>query len=40
MSKVSNLKKYVVEFGENIFSSDDEILFCKLYETNINGIKD
>jgi len=30
------LKKYVDEFGENIFSSDGSVLFCKLCETRVS----
>jgi hypothetical protein len=31
------LNKYVDEFGENIFSSDDSVLFCKLCETRVSA---
>lgn len=31
------LKKYVTEFGENIFSSDGSVLFCKLCETPVSA---
>jgi len=36
--KINNtrIKKYITEFGENVFSSDGIILFCKLCETKIN----
>lgn len=49
MSKVSNLKKCVIEFGENVFSTDDDILLYyyfvwrfllyKVCETKDNGNK-
>jgi hypothetical protein len=31
------LKKYVLEFGENVFSCDESVLFCKLCETKVNA---
>ena len=31
------LKKYVSEFGENVFSCDESVLFCKLCETKVNA---
>jgi hypothetical protein len=37
--KVPSLKKYVIEFGENVFSTDGNILFCKICETKVNGSK-
>lgn len=39
MPKITNntrIKQYVSEFGENVFSSDGIILFCKFCETKIN----
>jgi hypothetical protein len=30
-------KKYVLEFGENVFSCDESVLFCKLCETKVNA---
>lgn len=39
MPKVPSLKKYVTEFGENVFSTDGNILFCKICETKVNGNK-
>lgn len=39
MSKVLCLKKYVTEFGENVFSIDGDVLFCKICETKVNGNK-
>uniref|UniRef100_A0A2S2P5E1 CGG triplet repeat-binding protein 1 n=1 Tax=Schizaphis graminum TaxID=13262 RepID=A0A2S2P5E1_SCHGA len=31
------LKKYLLEFGENVFSCDESVLFCKLCETKVNA---
>ncbi|XP_025194335.1 CGG triplet repeat-binding protein 1-like [Melanaphis sacchari] len=40
MSKVqSSVRKYVAEFGENIFASDGGILFCKVCEIKVNSVK-
>ncbi|KAL4107246.1 hypothetical protein QTP88_017630 [Uroleucon formosanum] len=40
MSKVqSSVRKYVAEFGENIFACDGGILFCKVCEINVNSVK-
>lgn len=49
MPKVSNLKKYVIEYGENVFSTDDDILLYyyfvwrfllyKVCETKVYGNK-
>jgi len=39
MPKIMNnkrIKQYISEFGENVFSSDGKILFCKFCETQIN----
>lgn len=33
------LNNYVKEFGSDVFSSDDSILFCKLCETSVNCAK-
>lgn len=41
MTKVctSDLKKYVIEFGEHVFSIDSDILFCKICEAIVNSDK-
>jgi hypothetical protein len=31
------LKKYVLEFGDNVFSCDEYVFFCKLCGTNVNA---
>jgi len=35
-SDKQRIKKYVDEFGENIFSSDGSVLFCELCETRVS----
>lgn len=40
MSKVqSSVRKYVAEFGENIFACDGGILFCKVCEIKVNSVR-
>jgi len=39
MPKVPSFQKYLTEFGENVFSTDGNILFCKICETKVNGSK-
>lgn len=40
MSKVqSSVRKYVAEFGENIFACDGGIIFCKVCEIKVNSVK-
>lgn len=40
MSKIqSSVRKYVAEFGENIFASDGGILICKVCEIKVNSVK-
>lgn len=34
---VSVLKKYVLEFGKNVFSCYESVHFCKLCETKVNA---
>jgi len=36
MPKISQTRKYVLEFGENVFSTDGTILFCKICEVKVN----
>jgi len=36
MPKVSKTKKFVLEFGENVFSTDGTIQFCKICEIQVN----
>lgn len=39
MPKITNntrIRQYITEFGENVFSCDGVILFCKFCETKIN----
>jgi hypothetical protein len=31
------LKKYVLEFGENVFLCDESVLFCKFREIKVNA---
>lgn len=31
------LKKYVLEFSENVFSCDESVLFCELRKTKISA---
>lgn len=38
-SKTSHLKNLVEEFGANIFSTDGQILFCKICETRVAADK-
>lgn len=38
-SKSCHLRKFISEFGENVFSTDGEILFCKLCETKVAAEK-
>jgi len=35
----SKLKKYVSEFGENIFSTDGLILYCKICDVKVSSEK-
>jgi hypothetical protein len=34
MPKSRNLKQFIVEFGDDIFSTDD-ILYCKIHDTKV-----
>jgi len=36
MSKISQTKKFVLEFGENVFSTEGTILFCKICEVKVS----
>ena len=36
MPKISQTRKFVLEFGENVFSTDGTILFCKICEVKVN----
>jgi len=31
------VKNYVLEFGEDLFSCDESVLFCKLCDTKVNA---
>ncbi|PSN54200.1 hypothetical protein C0J52_03536 [Blattella germanica] len=35
LSTSSRLRQYVTEFGEEVFSSDGSVLFCKVYEIKV-----
>jgi len=39
MPKVNGIKKYITEFGEEVFSTDGDILFCKIYSVKVNSVK-
>jgi len=39
MSKSNQLTKYVNEFGKEVFSTDGEILFCKICEIKVASEK-
>jgi hypothetical protein len=39
MSQSNRLTKYVNEFGKDIFSTDGEILFCKICEIKVASEK-
>lgn len=39
MPKVPSLQKYITEFGNNILSTDGDILFCKVCETKVYSSK-
>jgi len=34
-SQISRLKEFISKFGDNAFSTDGRILFCKVYELKI-----
>jgi len=37
-STITNvIKKCVSEFGENVFSCDESVIFCKLCETKVSA---
>ena len=36
VSTASRLRQYVTQFGENVFSTDGTILFCKVWEVKKN----
>jgi len=39
MPKVNGIKKYITEFGEQVFSTDCEGLFCKICFVKVNSDK-
>jgi len=39
MPKVNGIKKYIIEFGEEVFSTDGDILFCKICSIKVNSDK-
>ena len=39
VSTASRLRQYVTQFGENVFSTDVTILFCKVCEVKVTAVK-
>ena len=39
VSTASRLRQYVTQFGENVFSTDGTILFCKVCEVKVTADK-
>jgi hypothetical protein len=34
-TQISRLKSFILEFGDNVFSADGRVLFCKISEIKI-----